>query len=419
MDSFEGVKICFLADRHDLFDDRIYWKMAVPMKRAGAEVHYFLIGPQADRGTTPEGVVYRVWKLKTYSKNAFLNFAIKRLNPANNYKKIFDACAELEADIYHFHDLWLNRIAPRLKELPHRPAVFYDAREPYAEDYRSLYDSGRYSKAIVNVFASRVDRWEKRNAMKYDRVIANEPKVRNEFAKAIGEDRAVVIYNYLDRVLFAGSLDGVKLGAGRDGNSNGSETNDPSKIYDLLYCGLLTEKRGAWKLLEAVCALRSGIPELKVLLLGRIDPPGLREEMHAFIRKENLQETIEMKAQVPYEQVGEYYQASKVGLLLWQPVSSLRIKMPIKLFEYMAFGLPVVGSNFGHIADLIRKESCGILVDPEVPEDIAKAVESLLQKESLYNAFRNNGIDAAMRKYNWKKEQDRLFGYYKQALDDR
>ena len=419
MDSFKGVKICFLADKHDLYDDRIYWKMAVPMKRAGAEVHCYIIGPEDDTGTTPEGISYRVWRLKTYSKNPFANFAIKHVNPWNNYKKMFDACSELKADIYHFHDLWLNRLAPRLKDLPHHPAVFYDAREPHAEDYRSLYDSEGFSKWIVDAFAFWVDRWEKKRALNYDRVIANEPKVRNAFAKVIGEDRAVVLYNYLDLNLFVADLQEVRSRADSDKIAGDTQTCDPSKIYDLLYCGLLTEKRGAWKILETVRILKPSFPQLKVLLLGRMDPPGLRGEMEAFIQKHNLQDTIEMKAQVPYEQVGKFYRASKVGLLLWQPFSSLQIKMPIKLLEYMAFGLPVIGSNFGHISELIKKESCGVVVDPENPEEIAEAISSVLNQAKVFNALRNNGIEAARREYNWQKEQDRLFDYYKKALDER
>ncbi len=413
MDSFKGVTICFLADKHDLYDDRIYWKMAVPMKRFGAEVYYYSIGPEADEGTTEEGIVYRVWKVKTFSKNPFVNFAIKRMNPSNNYKKLFDACAVLKADIYHFHDLWLNRIGPRLKALPHRPAVFYDAREPYAEDYRSFSGSGGFSTVIVDVFASRVDRWEKKMALSYDRVIANESNVRNEFAKVIGEERAVVLHNYLDLDLFASDLEEVKAGANYD------KLPDRAKKYDLMYCGLLTEQRGAWNLMEAIRALKPTMPELKVLVLGKIQPPELREAMRSFIIRHDLQNTIEIKSQVPYEQVGKYYRESRVGLLLWQPVPSLKIKMPIKLFEYMAFGLPVIGSNFGHIAELIRKESCGLAVDPGNLEEVVPAIESLLQKGNIYAAMSNRAIEATLREYNWQKELDRLCNYYKIALDER
>lgn len=41
---FEKKSICFLADRHALYDDRIYWKMAVPLEKLGFKVHYLLVG---------------------------------------------------------------------------------------------------------------------------------------------------------------------------------------------------------------------------------------------------------------------------------------------------------------------------------------------------------------------------------------
>ena len=46
----DRFKICFLADRHSLYDDRIYWKMAVPLKERGHKVHYLLIGNKAEVG---------------------------------------------------------------------------------------------------------------------------------------------------------------------------------------------------------------------------------------------------------------------------------------------------------------------------------------------------------------------------------
>ena len=70
------TRICFLADRHSLFDDRIYWKMAVPLVKRGFSVHYLLIGKEAKTGTTDEGVQFKIFKLKTFVQNRFLNFII-------------------------------------------------------------------------------------------------------------------------------------------------------------------------------------------------------------------------------------------------------------------------------------------------------------------------------------------------------
>mgnify|MGYP000179802136 CR=1 FL=1 len=45
-----------------------------------------------------------------FDQNKYLNFIFKRINPFNNYKKLFKLVSDLNADIYHFHDLWINRI---------------------------------------------------------------------------------------------------------------------------------------------------------------------------------------------------------------------------------------------------------------------------------------------------------------------
>ena len=399
MDSFDGVKICFLADKHDLYDDRIYWKMAVELRKLGAEVHYYLIGAENKSGITEEGIFFRIWKLKTYSKNLYLNHALKRINPANNYQRLFKAAAALKADVYHFHDLWINRIAPGLKALPHRPVVFYDAREPYADDYSSFYRSGRISRFVVDAFAARLDRWEKRKAGHYDLVIANEPIVRDRFASVLGEDRAVVLYNFTDF------------------DSAGVQQSD-QPTYDLFYCGLLTENRGAFAVLECIRQVREKHPEIKALLLGRIDPPALRTKMLKYITEHNLEETVELIRQVPYERVSGYYRRSRIGMILWKPLKNLQIKMPIKLFEYMAFGLPVIGSDFGHIREYINKDGCGITVDPENAEEVAEAVDILLTDEKTYQSMSQKGV-AATLKYNWKTEFDRLCGFYKSALNER
>ena len=406
MESFKGIKICFLADKHDLFDDRIYWKMAVPLQQRGAEVHYYLIGRADEQGRTAEGIHFRIWKVRTFSENLFLNFILKRLNPNSNYKKMLQKCEELKADIYHFHDLWINRIGPRLKSLPHDPVVFYDAREPYAEDFRSLSNPGRISGAMIEIFANWVDRWEKKKAGFYDQVIANEPKVRSSFAKAIGEDKTAVIYNFTDTAMF-------ELG------HRNKTAEESSKPYDLLYCGLLTEKRGAWNILQTVREAQKRMPQIKALLLGKIDPPGLRQEMLAYIARHGLEDCVEIKPQVPYEQVGEFYRKSKLGLVLWQPFSNLEIKMPIKLFEYMAFGLPVIGSDFGHIGDLIKRESVGLAVDPDNVEEAVEAILELLDNDEVYSKMRENGIEATKRGYNWQNELDRLCAFYKSALNER
>jgi len=396
---FKNRSICFMADRHALYDDRIYWKMAVPLVKKGFLVHYVLIGEVDESGITTEGVHFKIFKVKTFSKNRSLNFILKRLNPNNNYRLMLNEAKAIRADIYHFHDLWINRVGPKLKNLDHKPAVFYDAREPHAEDYRSYVKTS--FPFLINLFASWLDDWEKNRAKEYDLVIANEINVQQNFAKVIGQKRSVVLYNYVDMM-----------------HENTSIPYD-EKIYDLIYCGAVTELRGAFEILKAVKRIKETLPQIKVLLMGKYYPLSIKEDLQDYINKNNLSNHIELRDAVPYKEVARYYQLSKVGLVLWKKVKTFEMCMPIKVFEYMAFGLPIIGSDFGHIKDYIKKDSCGITVSPEDTQSIASAILLLLKDHDLYQKYSENGLRASLIKYRWELEFDKLLEYYKKALDDR
>lgn len=395
----KSTTVCFLADRHDLYDDRIYWKMAVPLVKRGFQVHYFLIGNTDKKGITDEGIHFKIFKLKTFSSNRFLNFVLKRLNPYNNYTFLFKEAKSLGADIYHFHDLWINRLGPKLKNLSHQPIVFYDAREPYAADYES------YVKTpfpwVIKAFAAWLDSWEKRQARHYDLVIANEITVRRNFAKKLGEERAVVLYNYSDMIEYAKDVPGSE------------------KKYDLIYCGAITALRGAFEMIKAIKKAKEAVPEIKALFIGNYYPSFLKGQMTDLLIKEDLIENIELHDAVPYREVAEFYNKSKIGLVLLQKVKTFEVSMPIKIFEYMAFGLPVIGSDFGHMKDYIERDLCGIAVVPDDTEGIARAIVTVLKDEKLYLKYSENGRIAAKSKYRWELEFEKLLGHYKTALDAR
>ena len=160
-------------------------------------------------------------------------------------------------------------------------------------------------------------------------------------------------------------------------------------------------------------------PEIKLLLLGRIDPPTLKERMLGYIKEHQLEKNIEIRGQVAFEEVARYYRKSRIGLILWKPLESLKIKMPIKLFEYMAFGLPVIGSDFGHISEYIKKDRCGVAVDPANAAEVAEAIGLLLDDPDRFHQMSRSGKDATLKKYSWKGEFERLCYYYRKALDER
>ena len=395
------IKICFLADKHGLYDDRIYWKMAVPLKEKGYEVYYFLIGDETKNGVTEEGIAYDILEVKTFSNNLYLNFILKNLNPFNNYKILFKKAKGINAEVYHFHDLWINKIGKRLKKLKQKPVVFYDAREPYAEDYISYSKATGILKRIIYLFSYVINRWEKTKAKNYDLVIANEEIVRDKFRQSLGKEKAEVLYNFTDIY------------------KNFNSTPLKNKKYDFIYCGGISELRGAFKILDATLKAKSKLPSIKVVFVGRYSPENLKEKLQDYIDKNDLTNNVSLFSEVNYNQVSNYYNMSKIGLVTLLPIKTFEISMPIKVFEYMAFALPMIGSNFGHIKKYIEQEDCGILVDPNNPDEIAEAMVLLLNDNEIYNRFSSNGRNATLEKYKWDFELDRLIGFYTKALNER
>ncbi len=396
------IKICFLADKHSLFDDRIYWKMAVPLKLKGFDVSYYLIGEKTQKGITKEGINYEMFELKTFSKFKFLNYILKRINPLNNFKKLFKISKKLNADIYHIHGLWMNKIGVKLKNLQQKPIVFYDAREPYSEDYKSyLKSNNKLKNLIINLFADYINKWEKNKAKNYDLIISNENHVRDLFRKKLGKHKAETLFNFTD-------------------NYNKFENKSlNSKTYDFIYLGTITEQRGILKIIESVNISKKKHQNIKVAIVGKYSPINFKEKLQQYITTNNLINNVTLFDPIPYTKVSDFYNDSKVGIVIWQPLNTFKICMPIKVFEYMAFGLPIIGSNFGHIKSYIEKDNSGIVVDATNPKEIALAMNELLEDEDKLKLFSENGRKATLKKYKWDFEFDRLVGFYTKFLNQK
>jgi glycosyltransferase involved in cell wall biosynthesis len=68
-----------------------------------------------------------------------------------------------------------------------------------------------------------------------------------------------------------------------------------------------------------------------------------------------------------------------------------RSALPSKLFESMACAKPIVAALWGEAADLVREANCGVVVEPEDPDALCEAVESLAADPERARALGENG----------------------------
>jgi len=143
-------------------------------------------------------------------------------------------------------------------------------------------------------------------------------------------------------------------------------------------------------------------PKIKLLIVGEGDA---FSELKQMIETYHLQGRLIMTGQKPYEEVPEYIASADICILPsypWEPI--MQDIVPIKLYDYMAMGKPVICTKLPGVMKEFGTENGMVFVDK--PEDvISKAVE-LKSTNSL------SDLGAMARRFaernSWDKITDRF-----------
>jgi glycosyltransferase involved in cell wall biosynthesis len=106
--------------------------------------------------------------------------------------------------------------------------------------------------------------------------------------------------------------------------------------------------------------------------------------------------------QVPYRKVPEMLAAAEVVLVPFPDNEVSRAASPLKLFEGMAMGKPVVASRVNGIEEVISNRKNGVLVSPNDIAEWMKAITELLDNRSLARSIGENARRIAKEKYDWE-----------------
>jgi glycosyltransferase involved in cell wall biosynthesis len=147
-----------------------------------------------------------------------------------------------------------------------------------------------------------------------------------------------------------------------------------------IYCGLTFHGKG----LDLVFKVAQHLPaDCMIVIVG--DRPETTTRLMALSRELGLQSNLLFVPGVPHEQISVYLQGADAGLLLYPRSQYLaEFSSPLKVFEYLAYGLPVIATRLPALAEVVKDGINGRLVDPENPQAIAAViVETLRDSEML------------------------------------
>jgi glycosyltransferase involved in cell wall biosynthesis len=377
--------VCHIS-YHQAFDDRIYWKQLLTLKKCGYDVTHLVVADKDEDFYTSEGIRIISLKNKKLTENIYLNKLLQLFSKNSIRHRILKHALELKADIYQYHDLQLNAVVAQIKLLPQKPKIIYDAREAYfmlwqeeKYDNQALYLSHKFFNYVVS-------KWELKQASKVDLILTNDVYTFKYYQKNLPQVPCTTVFNYSYFL---------------------PKTNVPKKEkqFDFIYSGGIFPTRGIFEMVYAIKRLTSTFPNTSLLVIGSFFNDTLKKQIVDLIKAESLERNVIIKEAVPFAEINEYYEKSLIGLGLFHRTPKYTTFLPIKLFEYMAFGLPVIFSDFGPPSDIIKTINCGFLVNPLNNEDVANAMYKLLTDKSLYELMSLNGKKAVLEKYSWEYEK--------------
>jgi glycosyltransferase involved in cell wall biosynthesis len=103
---------------------------------------------------------------------------------------------------------------------------------------------------------------------------------------------------------------------------------------------------------------------------------------------------------IPYSDMPRYMASADAGLLLRIFDFYRFYGSPLKLYDYMASGLPVIGTNGGQIEHVIDENQNGLLTDNSI-EDLIEKILFLKNNPDIASEMGLRGRKAVIEKYNW------------------
>lgn len=156
-------------------------------------------------------------------------------------------------------------------------------------------------------------------------------------------------------------------------------------------------------LLERLVASR---PDTCLLIVG--DGP-LRGELESDLKARGVAGNATFTGSLPHEDVSSLIRHFDAALAPYpEPSGHSFYFSPLKLFEYMACAVPVVGARIGQIAEVVSDGETGLLYPPGELDGLTAACERLLADPPLRERLGRAGAEHVRSRYTWEGNAARV-----------
>ncbi len=249
----------------------------------------------------------------------------------------------------------------------------------------------------AHFFNSRKPFWYKYILKKSDKIIVLNKYIKNEISKVIKNDKNIFV-----------ASDGVdikKFDIEITKEEARKKLNLPLDKKIVVYTGLLYKWKGVQTLVESSGYLSD---DFLIVFVG-----GKEHHVKDFKNKNRKYKNVLFFGSRSHSEIPLWLKSADILVLPNTAKENISkyYTSPMKLFEYMASGIPIIASNLPSLREILNQNN-SVLVEPDNAKKLAEVVNKLLNNKELSDRISKQAFKD-VQNYTWGKRVNNILNFIK------
>lgn len=252
-----------------------------------------------------------------------------------------------------------------------------------------VYEASKYRKLSQVQLAKSIEKFLFSNA---DHIVSVSKDLSNYIKNVAPEATVSVVPNGVSLNHFNTAL--------ADSNLRHEVSDSPDQDFIIGFVGSVKPWHGVDILLESLSLLLMEDQSFSLCVVGNGDK-GFQKQLEKQCNELKIANKVTFYGAVPYDKIPGVMKCMD-ALVAPYPDEPNFYFSPLKVFEYMAAGKPIVASAIGQINEVLTHEETALLVPPGDSEALCTALRQIKNDASLGKRLAQNGAAEVEEKHQWR-----------------